>query len=162
VYSEKLKLIEEELSNLKNKYQKLETDAKRTEKCSPEKLSKFQKEITNLKEECSRLAMEKNKLTKELEEVRTSYENTKTAFSKTDKELLQLRRSQQELLAEKSSRDKELKKYQEEKKYFLNRIQELSIIGKLVFRSKTIEVRLCVNIFACCRTRFDARSYPIM
>ncbi len=130
VNHDKLKKIEEELNNLKCKYEKLESDSKDgTKNVNADMQNQHKQEITVLKNACQNFENDKLRLQKDLEEIKTVHASVKLVNSRLEKDLSELKCKYQELQAEKSEKEIGLKKYLDDKKFLNNRIQELVAIG---------------------------------
>lgn len=130
--NDKLRHIEHELENLKHQYHKLENKQVDNEyKGTESKESRLRTEISDMKIIRKNLENDKLELEKQLETSRKLTENLESMNAKTEKELLELKRSYQEEQADKSDKEKQLKKLAEERKHFINRVQELSVIGNI-------------------------------
>lgn len=125
-----MKQIEEELNNLKFKYQKLELVSKSPEKVPAESpRNKLASEVVSLKESVKRLENEKAELQRDLQEIQSAHDDLKQLKVKVDKELSELKRLHQDSESDRAEKEKTLKKSLENKRLLVNRVQELSIIG---------------------------------
>lgn len=127
---EKLKQIEDELNNLKLKYQKLELVSKSPEKVSAESpRNKLASEVVSLKESIRKLEQEKAELQSKLQEAQSAYDELRQSKGKVDKEVSELKRLHQESESDRAEKEKSLRKCLDNKRLLVNRVQELSIIG---------------------------------
>lgn len=126
-----LKKACENLEDLKSELEKELKSLRQTNQYLESTNEKFKQELSQL-DKCSREIRAKQS-NKELQ--------LETINTTLDKELLELKRSSQEKSAEKSRIENQLKKCLDEKKYFSNRVHELSRVGecRLILNNLTRE-----------------------